>query len=142
MSTRLDWLERSDQLPFDLDFLRELGFAFGEDWDGEVMITPPDSVNMPQFTALVRRFERGIKTRLYFEGRKALQICVGGPKNGVPYDPGRAVWNSPILYHLKRGSWAVYAIADPSEDPRARFVGYATSKTKARDLWCSAVKGE
>jgi hypothetical protein len=129
---RLKWQEDSGILPFDLDFLRELGFEFGEDWDGEIIIECPEKINIEDFIKLIKRFAKGIKTRLYFEGQKAKRICVGGPMNGKPHFKV-GIPNEPILFHLKRGEWAVYSIKS-YDDPRAWYVGLATSKKKAREL--------
>lgn len=129
---RFAWMKEANMLPFDLDFLRALGFGFGEDWDGEVLIDIPLSVDMDAMAKLVRQFTSGIKKRLYFERIKAQRVCCGGPKNGVsvPY-----VVKSPLLFHVRRGEWLVYAEREHN-DPRFWFVGTATNRRDARLMEC------
>ena len=129
----LDLIARLGHLPFELDFLRACGYRFGLDWDGEVQIEPPEFLDVASVTALIERFQPGIETQLGFEGRRARSVCVGGPKNGTPVTG--SYWQ-PTLFHIKRGEWAVYKAKDYI-DPRAWFVGKATSKKKARALWFS-----
>jgi len=135
MGNRLDNLERVGGVPFELDFLRALGFEFGEDWDGEVLITAPASIDVHGMTELVGRFKKGIKRRLYFEGRNAMSVCVGGPCNGRRHNtsPGCC---TPVLFHVGRAQWAVYGFKS-YRDPRAWFLGTATNRQKARALWLS-----
>lgn len=129
--SRLDRLAEIGHLPFDLDFMRAIGYQFGQDWDGEVVIEPPEFLDVERTTNLIRRFQKGIKRRLYFEGRRAREVCVGGPKNGARHS-GSPI--SPVLFHIRRGEWAVYRVKN-IRDPRAWFLGIATSKKKARQLW-------
>ena len=132
-TNRLEWMAKKGMVPFDLDFLRALGFSFGADWDGEVLITQPSSIDVDTITELIYRFTKGIKRRLYFEGRKGMAVCVGGPKNGVNISIAP---RDPILFHLHRGEWAVYSRKENGlNDPRAWFIGKATSRKKARELW-------
>lgn len=127
---RLRWMEKAEILPFDLDFFRALGFEFGEDWDGELIIKIPDEVKIEQIVDLIRKFSKGIKKRLYFEGQKTKRVLVGGPLNGKPYI-NTEMPNKPIVFHIKRGEWAVYTIKS-HEDPRGWFVGMTTSRKKAK----------
>ncbi len=130
---RLDWMAQNNMVPFDLDFLRQLGFSFSEDWDRELLVQSPESIDVDVMTKLVCRFTKGIKRRLYFEGQKAMAVCVGGPKNGVSIDMAP---RDPLLFHLGRGEWAVYGRKEYGlNDPRAWFLGLATSKKKARAFW-------
>ncbi len=141
--THLDFIAKNGWLPFELDLFRELGYRFGEDWDGELLIEPPRSLDVEAVTKLIARFSKGIKTRLHHEGVKSRTVCVGGPMNGQPYDTGCIVWQKPILFHLKRCSWAVYFVkGNGIDDPRAWFVGLATSKRKARQLWIEQLTTE
>lgn len=134
ISARLNRIAKMGHLPFDLDFLRALGFRFGEDWDGEVLIEPPAEIDVDAMSELVRRFAPGIKQRLHFEGQKAKAVCVGGPKNGQPYY-GFAL-HRPLLFHLARAQWVVYRVKS-YDDPRAWYVGMATSRKKAQQLWAA-----
>lgn len=127
---RLLYLAKNGMLPFDLDFFRELGFEFGEDWDGQILIEYPDKIDPEKVVELIILFEKGIKTRLYFEGQKAKMVCVGGPFNGKQYYT-YLFPEKPLLFHIKRGQWAVYRVKDHN-DPRAWFTGFATSKMNAK----------
>jgi len=127
---RLDSMVKNRSMPFDLDFLRELGFEFGLDWDGQLIIEYPETISIDKTVSLVKIFEKGIKTRLYFEGQKAKMVHVGGPLNGKPYFGCRTP-NQPLCCHIKRGEWLVYVVKS-YEDPRAWYVGRASSKKKAK----------
>lgn len=129
---RLDKLARIGCMPFDLDFLREIGFEFGLDWDGEILIEFPEKVSVEKLTDLIKQYTKGIKTRLYFEGQKAKSVYVGGPLNGKPYFSA-GIPNEPICHHVKRGEWLVYMVKS-YDDPRAWFVGKVTNKKKAKTL--------
>jgi hypothetical protein len=132
-------MAETGQVPFDLDFIRALGFHVGQDWDDELVIEPPEFLDVDSVAELVRRFEKGIKKRLYFEAQRRLSVCVGGPKNGTPAD-GCSGLSGPVCFHIKRGEWAVYARKRNSNDPRCWFIGTATSKKKARQLWFDKTK--
>ena len=123
-------MAENGMMAFDLDFLRAIGFEFSEDWDGEIGIHAPEKINIEQMTAIIKAFAKGIKTRLYFERQKGLHVCFGGPKNGYRYSVTTA--DGALLFHLSRGTWAVYKTK--GSDPRAWFVGYASSRKKARAL--------
>jgi hypothetical protein len=138
MTDRLDVLERRGGMPFDLDFLRAMGWRFGLDWDGELEVEEPLAVNVAEMTDLIHRFDRGITKRLEFEGRRAREICVGGPCNGRAV-PVFRFYGDPVYFHLGRAKWAVYHIRSRA-DGRAWFVGEARSKAKARRLWLIASK--
>ena len=45
-NNRLKRLSQDSNLPFDIDFLREIGFEFGLDWDDQLIIEYPESINM------------------------------------------------------------------------------------------------
>lgn len=131
-------MSHTRMLPFGLDFLREIGFDFGLDWDGQLIIEYPETVSVDTLINLIKQFSEGIKTRLYFEGQKAKRILVGGPMNGKPYF-NAGMPNHPLCFHVKRGEWLVYMIKDYN-DPRAWFVGKASSKKKAKLLKLRCVK--
>ena len=132
MNLRLQRMADSGRVPFDLDFLREIGFQIGEDWDGQIRIEYPETIDPTEMLKLIMCFSKGIKTRLYFEGQKAKRVCVGGPCNGRAYlQVGYP--NQRIIFHLKRAQWAVY-IVNSWQDPRAWYVGVASSKKKAKAL--------
>lgn len=129
---RLKKLAEIDCLPFDLDFFRELGFEFGLDWDGQLQIGWPESLSSEDVAKLILNFENGIRKRLWFEGQKAKRILVGGPLNGNPYrEPYYP--NQPLYYHTGYRQWHVYRIKS-WDDPRAWYIGQATSKPKAKSL--------
>lgn len=133
---RLEFMACNRMIPFDLDFFREIGFEFGLDWDGQLMIEFPETVSVEELTSLIKQYAEGIKVRLYFEGQKAKRIFVGGPLNGQPYFPSGCYsgWpNYPMCYHVKRGEWLVYMVKS-HDDPRAWYVGKSTSKKKAKAL--------
>lgn len=132
MNKRLEQLKRFNIIPFDLGFLRELGYGFEEDWDGQLVITQPEDIDIKQVTEIIKQFHKTIKKRLYFERCKAHSVCVGGPMNGKSYGMLKLP-NEPILFHISRCKWAVYSTKD-YDDPRAWFVGIATSEKKARQL--------
>lgn len=119
-------------VPFDLDFLREIGFEFGLDWDGQLIIEYPETVSVDKLTNLIKQFSGGIKKSLYFEGQKAKRVLVGGPMNGKPYF-NAVMPNHPLCFHIGRGEWLVYMIKN-HDDPRAWFVGKTSSKKKAKLL--------
>ena len=134
MNERLEKMKSWGGLPFDIDFLREIGFTIGLDWDGEVMIEyPPD---IPErMRNLISEFKDGIKKRLFFEGEQAKCSFVGGSLNGRVYSYGAVNYRGrPFCHHVKRGEWEVYVVKSP-DDPRAWFVGKATSKKKGRDKY-------
>jgi len=117
MNLRLQRMADSGRVPFDLDFLREIGFQIGEDWDGQIRIEYPETIDPTEMLKLIMCFSKGIKTRLYFEGQKAKRVCVGGPCNGRAYlQVGYP--NQRIIFHLKRAQWAVYTVKS-WQDPRA-----------------------
>lgn len=133
---RLKWMSRNSMVPFDLDFLREIGFEFGLDWDGQLIIEYPDIISGEYLANIAKTFAEGIKKQLYFEGQKAKSVFIGGPLNGQPYSGTGcyAGWpNEPICHHVKRGEWLVYMVKS-HDDPRAWFIGTATSKKKAKML--------
>lgn len=129
----IDYLKKySDTyLPFELDFLRAIGFEIGLHFDGDVDIQPPESIDVGELTRVIVRFEKGIRRSLLHEGEKALSVCVGGPFNGRPH------WShsGPYLLKVKRASWAVYGRKDDYNDPRCWFIGMATSEKKGRELY-------
>lgn len=130
MNKRLEKTKSWGGVPFDIDFLREIGIAIGLDWDDELIIKYPDDIP-DRMKKLISEFREGIKKRLGFERKRRQHCFVGGPLNGKGYD-----WiepNKPFCYHVKRSEWAVY-IVKSWEDPRAWFVGTATSKKKAKSL--------
>jgi hypothetical protein len=130
-AVRLQKIADMGSLPFDLDFLRAIGFSFQEDWDGEIIVQSPAIIDPEAVIKLVRKFDKGIKTRLYFERKKALGVCFGGPMNGKPFENK---WTGgPVIFHIKRAEWAVYAVRFP--DPRAWFIGMAKNKRQAGILW-------
>jgi len=131
MNKRLEKMKGWGGLPFDIDFLRELGIEIGSDWDGEVIIKYPDDIP-ERMRNLIEEFEDGIKTRLHHEGIHAKECFVGGPLNGKGFYDYR-MRNGVYCHHLARGEWAVYKIRSP-DDPRAWFMGMATSKKKGRLL--------
>ena len=129
---RLKFMADNRMKPFDLDFFREVGFEFGLEWDGQLIIEFPESVSVDKLTTLIKQFSEGIKKSLYFEGQIAKSVLVGGPMNGKPYF--NSGWpNHPLCYHVKRGEWLVYMVKS-QDDPRAWFVGKAKSKKKAKAL--------
>jgi len=130
---RLSRMAHGRMMPFDLDFFRELGFEFGLDWDGQLIIECPEIIKIENLIDLFKQFGEGIKKRLYFEGQKAKSVFVGGPLNGQSCLGCRLIPNDPICHHVKRGEWLVYIIKS-YEDPRAWFVGKTTSKKKAKML--------
>jgi hypothetical protein len=128
---RLADLAKIGCVPFDLDFMRALGFGFAEDWDGQVTITAPEEIEVGDVIKLMTPFHQGIKTRLYFEGQRAKSVFVGGPLNGK--DCG--MMRSPFLCHLERGKWVVYKRNySITNDPRAWYMGKAKNKKEARLL--------
>lgn len=129
---RLNFMSRNKMMPFDLDFFREVGFEFGLDWDGQVVIEHPIEVSIDNLLKLIMKYEDGIRTRLFFEGQKAKRVFVGGPLNGQSCF-GNGIPNQPICRHVKRGEWLVYIVKSYS-DPRAWFVGKASSKKKAKGI--------
>jgi len=139
MNLKLQRTADTGRVPFDLDFLRELGFKFGTDWDGELTIEHPETIDVVEMVELIMCFAKGIKQCLYFEGQKAKRVCVGGPCNGREHFqmgyPGQR-----IIIPLKRAQWAVY-IVKSYQDPRAWYVGIASSKKKAKSLRAGKEKG-
>ena len=135
---RLDWMSRNSMIPFDLDFLREIGFEFGLDWDGQLIIEYPETVSAETLTNLIKQYAEGIKKRLYFEGQKVKRVYVGGPLNGKSY-LGFTAPNQPMCHHVKRGEWLVYMVMN-YDDPRAWYVGKTSSKKKAKMLKLSSYK--
>lgn len=129
---RFKRMQSGKMLPFDLDFLRELGFEFGLDWDMQLIIERPESVDIDRIVELLKYFAKGIETRLYFEGQKAKSVFVGGPLNGKAYS-GFYYPHQPICHHIKRGEWVVYKVKD-YDDPRAWYIGTASSNKKAKML--------
>jgi hypothetical protein len=136
--TRLEWMAEKGHLPFDLDFVRAMGFRVSMDYDGEPIIESPESLDVDLVESLIQRFGKGIKTRLFFESKRARELFVGGPKGGQAYQHTASMFGRPILIQLSRGKWAVYRIRS-WDDPRAFYVGETTSKKKARLLWFSQV---
>ncbi|MEO1063780.1 MAG: hypothetical protein AAFZ07_20370 [Actinomycetota bacterium] len=133
MSERLDRMERCGWAPFELDFLRELGFEFHLDLDGAVEVDLPAAIDLEQLASLIGRFGRGIRQGLEHERSMRMRVCMGGPCDGRRHRSG---FSEPLLYHLARGRWAVYSRSRHHyNDSRAWFVGEATSKPKARQLW-------
>jgi len=128
---RLDRLAEHRVVPFDLDFLRELGFEFGIDWDGQLIIEYPETISLEKTVNLVKKYENGIKTRLHFEGQKVKRVYVGGPFNGKPYYHG-GFPNQLLCHHVKRGEWLVYMVKSHN-DPRAWFLGKTSSKKNAKN---------
>lgn len=125
-------MKKKQFIPFDLDFLREIGYEFGLDWDGQLIIEYPESIDIDKLTNLIKSYDEEIRECLYFEGRKAKRIFVGGPLNGKQYF-NYYIPNNPICRHIKRGEWAVYMVKE-HDDPRAWFMGIATNKKKAKSL--------
>jgi hypothetical protein len=131
LNKHLEMMKESGQrIPFDLDFLRELGIKIGKDWDEELVIEYPADISQ-RMRKLIEKFSEGIKRRLYFENQDALRCFVGGPLADKPH--GCLRHNNPFCYNVKRGKWAVYLVKN-SKDPRAWFVGYATSKKNGKLL--------
>lgn len=132
MNKHLEWMAENSCLPFDLDFLRELGFEFKQDWDGQIIIETPETIDVVDMVALIVKFDKAIKKRLKHERQKAHCVCVGGPKNGASCF-GRDL-SRPILFHLARGQWAVYEVKNHGlDDTRAWYVGTATNEKKAKN---------
>lgn len=136
----IDWYEQTGHIPGTIQVFRELGYSFGLDWDGEVMIHAPEFLDVDTTTKLLKRFGVGLSAQLEYEGREAKSVCVGGPKSGESYG---TYCTGPILFHISRARWAVYKLKPyRDKDPRAWFVGYATSKKKARQRWLNANPSE
>ena len=125
-------MAQRNSMPFELDFLRILGFEFDLDWDNELTIECPEEIDMELFVTWLRKFVPAIKQRLKFEGIRAKECFVGGPYNGQEYF-NYIPPNNPLCLHIKRAKWAVY-MTKSSDDPRAWFMGYATSKKKGKEL--------
>jgi len=132
LSARLEELAQSSTyIPFDLDVLRAIGFTIGLDWDGEVLVEPPESIDPEKMADLILRFKSGTAIRLGFEGYRARSVCVGGPRNNTPHNTYRG---TPLIFHVARAEWAVYCVVS-CDDPRALYVGTATNKVAARAMW-------
>jgi hypothetical protein len=129
MNNRLKKMKSWGGLPFDIDFLREIGIEIGQDWDGELIIEYPSDI--PQrMRDLIEEFGEEIKKRLHHEGIHARESFVGGPLSGKRYYN----WiqpNKPFCYHVKRKEWAIYMVKS-HDDPRAWFIGTATSKKNGK----------
>ena len=138
MNKRLRWMADYRMLPFDLDFLRLLGYTFELDWDGRLIINQPESIDCDHMTQTIAEFTLGILRRLEFEKRRAMSICVGGPLNGRECMSGR----EQVRFHVKRGQWEVYQQKNHGvDDPRYWYVGSADSESKARKLHLSQKPG-
>lgn len=134
MNERLEKIKNFGGLPFDIDCLREIGITIGLDWDGELMIEYPKDIP-ERMRNLISEFTKGIKKRLSFDGEQAKCSFVGGSLSGKKYSYGAVYYGSrPFCHHIKRGEWEVY-IVKSSDDPRAWFVGTATSKKKGQCLY-------
>lgn len=128
---RIDELARIGSIPFDLDFLRVLGFDFSLDWDGRVIIEYPEAVEPAQVATLASKFYKQIAMRMKFEQTRRMSVCMGGPMDGQAHRGYRGL---PLIYHVSRGKWAVYRVR-AYDDPRAVFVGCAKNRKAARSLW-------
>lgn len=116
-------------MPSVIAMLREFGFQFGLDWDGELQIKIPKALD-PRAIAewLGKNHQNGIKCELLCRAQWARSQCVGGPFNGRRH--GKC-YPSVFAIKVKPGEWAAYAV---HLDSRAMFAGIGSSEKKARQL--------
>lgn len=121
-----------------LEVLRALGIELSLDWDDQLILRAPSRIEYDEIKKVAEKYNDVFIHDLQGERRRALSVCVGGPKNGQRHGWSGA-WNKIHCVNVHRACWAVYEIQD---DGRAFFRGYAKSRKKARqlDLYESAVK--
>ena len=131
VSHRLERKRELGYLPFDLDFLREIGIEFEVDWDGELSIKFPQDT--PQrIISIIDYFKPCIEKRLKSDNKVEQHCFVGGPLNGQRYFKYLRI-NRPYCRRIQRAEWAVYVVKSHS-DPRAWFAGIATSEKNGSEL--------
>lgn len=123
-------------LPNTIRFMRQLGFEFHLDWDGELEIEYPLDLTPGQIAQALLSHDREIACVVKRQAACDREQCVGGPFNGRRHE-----WLRGNLEGLrvKRGCWAVYLVVP---DGRAFFQGFASSEKKARqgELCCKRKK--
>lgn len=114
---------------FVTELLEALGFKIGLDWDDELMVEPPQAIDLGSACSWIAGHKRQIKKEVASKAQYEKYILVGGPRAGDRH--GHAHGSPPMLFHIKHGQWAVYVV---QKDCRAIFYGYASSQEKARQL--------
>lgn len=122
---------KSNHLPGVVDFLRDLDFEIGLDFDGQVIIEYPESLNPKDVANELSKYSDSIRKELTARATMQRRQFVGGPLNGNRH--GHFAWcgNTVIAVRICRAKWACYEITDHA-DGRAWFRGFATSEAKAK----------
>lgn len=119
----------AQSIPRTVEFLEELGFAFGIDFDELPMVSYPKRLNPVQIAdKLLTTYENGLVNYLLHRANRERWQLVGGPQNGCGHD---YEIGDVIAIPNGRRNWSAYLV---SPDGRAFFQGFATSKRAAKCL--------
>lgn len=121
-----------------LEFAESLGFSASLDWDGELQIEQPLSLNVQQVVDILESHSEDVSRDLQNRASVERRQFVGGPLNGKPHGQ-LPVFGTPrpLTVHLGRGRWAVYV---QYRDGRAPFVGMSTSRKKALEQAAESIQ--
>jgi hypothetical protein len=123
------------------DIFQAAGYRFRLDFDDEVLIESPAELDRDALDKLLRRSLYQIQVRLRSQGRRNLQVFVGGPLAGKPHK-GTGRLDGKMFVHIGPRQWACYQHTlvalegigyTVSDDPRLYFRGLATSEKNARN---------
>jgi len=112
-----------------VELCEEIGFRFHLDLEGELEVVAPIAVNGGDVTVALEARAEELKHYVARRAKRLRHQCVGGPYQGRLHRGWQQ--GGAVLFHVERGKWAAYVVG---KDGRAWFVGYATSKQKARQL--------
>lgn len=117
------------QIAMAIPVLQAIGFRIGLDWDGELIVEPPEALDPQRIADLVRSEPQAARSHLLCAAARARRQFVNGPRAGARHlkCPGDR-----LVVCVGPARWAAYRVAD---DGFAYLVGEATSRAKARALW-------
>lgn len=117
-----------------LDLLDVLGVTFSMDIDGTIDCIVPESIECSKISEFVQYHGERLNDQLKYRFMRERQQFVGGPLNGKQVRIA-GYTGSYYAHNIDRGYWACYQWTD---EGRAMFRGFSTSKRRAKKGICNA----